>query len=264
MLFVKKMKQKINYLLTLFFTHFITYLFTMRSTLPSFKYPKCWEKLQRVTYELRKQYGLPDTRVDCVANSLAFVGAMDRDSAEELAKTLNYRGYGVQPYDVVNYMTGHGHERIPHYIRHVTPETNIEQVYSSLKEGYGTLISLNRISSCGHMATVIRIGGQLAVYDPQTEMLSYNVNEWLNNESAESVDLIMRVNKVSHTLEESALSVRKPYNIDTKRIRVTPQTPAKTNNQKSKEYIRKKEKSFAQFVHSVREAGFDYNQLARL
>lgn len=258
------MKQKSNYLLTLVFTHFITHLFTMRSTLPSFKYPNCWEKLQRVTYDLRKQCGLPDTRVDCVANSLAFVGAIDRDSAEELAKNLNSLNFEVNVYDVVDYMTGHGHERIPHYIQHITPETNIEQVYSSLKEGYGTLISLNRVSSSGHMATVIRIGGQLAVYDPQTEILSYNVKEWLDRESAASVDLIMRVNKVSHMLEESAISVRKPHDADTKRIRViAPQTPAKTN-QKSKEYLRKKEKSFLQFVHSVREAGFDYNQLARL
>ena len=238
----------------------------MRSILPSFRYPKCWEKLQRVTYDLRKQCGLPDTRVDCVANSLAFVGAMDRDSAEELAKTLNSRGYGVQPYDVIDYMTGHGHERIPHYIQHITPETyDIEQVYSFLKEGYGTLICLNRTCSMGHMATVIKFGGQLAVYDPQTEMLSYNVKDWLNNQSAASVDLIVRVNKVSHMLEESAVSVRNPHETDTKRIRVIAPliTPTKTN-QKSKEYIRKKEKSFIQFVNSVQEAGFDYNQLARL
>lgn len=262
------MKQNFNYLSTLFFTHFITHLFTMRSTLPSFRYPKYWEKLQRVTYELKKQCGLPDTRVDCVANSLAFIGAMDRDSAEELAKTLNLRGYGVQPCDVIDYMTGHGHERIPHYIQHITPETDdIEQVYSSLKEGYGTLICLNRTCSIGHMATVIKFGGQLVVYDPQTEMLSYNVKDWLNHQSAASVDLIMRVNKVSHMLEESAVSVRKPSDANTKRIRViappsTPHTPA--NKSKSKEYIRKKEKSFAEFVHSVQEAGFDYNQLARL
>jgi len=263
MLFVKKMKQIFNYLSTLFFTHFITHLFTMRSTLPSFKYPKYWEKLQRVTYDLRKQCGLPDTRVDCVANSLAFVGAMDRDSAEELAKNLNSLNFGVNVHNVVDYMTGRGHERIPHYVQHITPETNIEQVYSSLKEGYATLISLNRNSSNGHMATVIRIGGQLAVYDPQTEILSYNLNMWLERESAASVDLIMMVKKVSHMLEESDVSVRKPYDADTKRIRVAPpQTPPP--KQKSREYIRKKEKSFAKFVHSVREAGFDYNQLARL
>jgi len=265
-LFVKKMKQKNNYLSTLFFTHFITHLFTMRSTLPSFRYPKYWEKLQRVSYDLRKQCGLPDTRVDCVANSLAFIGAMDRDSAEEFAKTLNSRGYGVNSREIADYMTGYGYERMPHYVQHITPETNIEQVYSSLQEGYGTLISLNRNSSIGHMATVIRFGGQLAVYDPQKEMLSYNVKEWLNRESAASVDLIMRVNKVSHMLEDSVISVRKPPNNDTKRIRITP-PPRKirlTIRPTTTEYIRKKEKSFAQFVHSVQEAGFDYNQLARL
>jgi len=236
----------------------------MRSTLPSFKYPKCWEKLQRVSYELRKQCGLPDTRVDCVANSLAFIGAMDRDSAEEFAKTLNLRGYGVNAREILNYMTGYGYERMPHYVQHITPETNIEQVYSFLKEGYGTLISLIRTCSIGHMATVIRFGGQLAVYDPQKEVLSYNVKDWLNHQFAESVDLIMRVNKVSHMLEESAISVRKPCDANAKRIRLTPTSTRIKPTTSTTSTTRKKEKLFAQFVQNVQEAGFDYTQLARL
>jgi hypothetical protein len=240
----------------------------MRSILPSFKFPKTWEKLQRVTYDLRKQCGMSDNRVDCVANSLAFIGAMERDLAEEVSKDLNSREYGISIHDISSYLTGYGYERRPHYVQHITPNANIEDAYSSLKEGYGTLINLNRNGSCGHTATVIRIGGQLAVFDPQSEMISYNIRQWLESQSACSVELIIRVNKVSHVLEESSICVGKETDVVTKRVRVHDPPFAKKSKSKrpthADEYIRKKEKSFARFIHGLEEAGFDYNQLARL
>ena len=242
----------------------------MRSSLPSFKYSQAWEKLQSATYNLGRQIGIPDTRVDCAANSLAFIGAMDRDSAEEVAKILNYRYCSVNVLDIASYLSGDGYERTPHYIQRVTPDTtDIEVVYSSLEEGHAALISLNRISLSGHTATVIRIGGQLAVFDPQTEMLYNNIGEWLELESACSVDLIVKVTKVSHGLEESNICVRKAHNDDTKRIRLNNPAQAKSKP-KSKPVIRptrteiKREKSFTRFMRSIEEAGLDCNQFARL
>jgi hypothetical protein len=238
----------------------------MRSILRSFKCPKVWEKLQSVTYNLRRQCGLPDNRVDCAANSLAFVGAMDRDSAEEFAKSLNLRYRTVNVLDIASYFTGDGYERTPHYIQRITPETNIEHVYSCLEEGDAALISLNRISSSGHTATVIRIDGQLAVFDPQTEMIYYNIQQWLESESACSVDLIVKVNKVSHGLEESNICVSKETDVTKKFRRLNDPAIKKTANpiKRPTHAERKKEKSLTRFIHSLEEAGFDYNQFARL
>jgi hypothetical protein len=196
---------------------------------------------------------------------------MDRDSAEEVAKILNYRYCSVSVLDIASYFTGDRYERNPHYIQRVTPDTtDIEEVYSSLEEGHAALISLNRLSSSGHTATVIRLNGQLAVFDPQTEMLHNNIGHWLELESACSVDLIVKVNKVSHGLEESNICVRKPQNDDTKRIRLHHPAQVKPNSVKCKPVIRptrteiKREKSFTRFMHSIEEAGLDCSQFARL
>jgi hypothetical protein len=45
--------------------------------------------------------GLPDIRVDCCIHAFAFVGAIKRPDAKQIAKTVNDRGTGIIPGEAV-------------------------------------------------------------------------------------------------------------------------------------------------------------------
>jgi len=172
-----------------------------------------WEKLQKEHFENNKSNGLQDNRTDCAINSLAFVGAMDRATAEKTSAAINASQNGVLTSDIRAFLESKdGYEKRPHKSEYYTTLTiaHMSDRYSELKPGCSALISIHRLNNeTGHTATVIRISDKIMVFDPQTEKTYENVYEWLDNEAADCVEVVTEVDKRVHCRVASNLSVRR-------------------------------------------------------
>ena len=199
---------------------YIIIIIIRMNTLP--RYPKLkqfplptttWEKLQKDQFENNKSNGLQDNRTDCAINSLAFVGAIDRPTAEKTSAAINASQNGVFTHDIRAFLESKdGYEKKPHKSEFFTTLTiaHMSDRYSELKPGCSALISIHRLNGAsGHTATIIRISDKIMVFDPQTEKTYENVYEWLDNEAADCVEVVTEVDKRVHCRIASNLSVRR-------------------------------------------------------
>ena len=172
-----------------------------------------WEKLQKDQFEINKSNGLQDNRVDCAINSLAFVGAMDRSTAEKTSAAINARKSGVFTHDIRAFLESKdGYEKKPHKSEFFTTQTSayMSNRYSELKPGCSALISIHRLNGAsGHTATIIRMNDKFMVFDPQTEKTYEDVYEWLDREAADCVEVVTEVDKRVHCRSASNVSVRR-------------------------------------------------------
>ena len=180
-----------------------------RTLLSQFRIPDAkWSKLQESQYNNSQLLGLPDNRVDCAINSLAFIGAIGRQDAEQAAEMLNEANCGLYPNQVANYLEcKDGYEKPPHGILRLGTLNDILTTYAELKENSASLIGITRRDETGHAATIVRIGGHLMVFDPQSEVITPSINEWLIKENVVNVSAIMKLNKRSHCREETNIGV---------------------------------------------------------
>jgi hypothetical protein len=180
-----------------------------RTLLSQFLIPDAkWSKLQEIQYTNSQLLGLPDKRVDCAINSLAFIGAIERQDAEQTAEMLNDREYGVYPDQVASYLEcKDGYEKPPHGVLQIDALNDILTTYGELNENSASLIGIARRDETGHAATIVRVGGELMVFDPQSEVITPSINEWLIKENVMYVFAIMKLNKRSHCREETNIRV---------------------------------------------------------
>ena len=173
-------------------------------TIPSNK----WTKLQEDQYIQNQQLGLPDIRVDCCINTFAFVGAIKRQDAEQIAKTVNDRGTGIMPDEAAGYLESKsGYEKSPHCINVMRTIREVRSAYSSVKENCASVIGISRADGSGHAASVVCVDGKLIVFDPQIETVFPDIEAWLIKEKAVAVESIFKLNKRVHCRDESNVSV---------------------------------------------------------
>ena len=182
-----------------------------RTLLSQFRIPDVkWSKLQETQYNNSQLLGLPDKRTDCAINSLAFIGAIGRQDAEQAAEMLNEANCGLYPTQVANYLEcKDGYEKPPHGVFQIEALNDVLTTYAELKENSASLIGITRRDETGHAATIVRIGGELMVFDPQSEVITHSINEWLIKENVVNVSAIMKLNKRSHCREETNIHVAK-------------------------------------------------------
>lgn len=208
--------------------------------LKQFPQPESWEILQKNKYNL-------NDRVDCAINSLAFVGAMDRETAENTAQIVNDRKGGVFTHDIRAYVeTKDGYVKKPHQPAYFSPQTSADMsnLYGELKNGFTALISIHRLNGAsGHTATIIRTDDKFMVFDPQTEQITQDVCGWLDQEHAAWVEVITEVDKRAHCRSESNVSVR----------RVKPDQEESTNYKFSRIMDENEVVAFASFVSKYRK-----------
>ena len=232
--------------------------------LKQFPAPKTWEKLQKEEYEFNMQNGYRDNRVDCVINSLAFVGAMERNKAEKESKIVNARQFGIHPTDVASYLESNdGYEKNPHV---VLPYVGggLEMAFKELKNEYATLIYLSRLSGVGHMATIVRLNGKLMVFDPQVECICHNIGDWLDKEGASYVGAIFVLGKHVHCREQTNVCVSKDKSPVSKRVKMQAEEamiprwkPKEVRKRKKRIHIPRKERAFNHFKNEMTRLGFE-------
>ena len=208
---LKKMKYMWQITADSIFPHYIPTMFKQpsRTLLSQFRIPDAkWSKLQEIQYNNSKLLGLPDKRTDCAINSLAFIGAMGRQDAEQVAEMLNETSSGLYPIQVANYLEcKDGYEKPPHGVFQIEALNDVLTTYAELKENCASLIGITRRDTTGHAAAVVRVGGQLMVFDPQLEVITPSINEWFIKENVVNVSAIMKLNKRSHCREETNIGV---------------------------------------------------------
>ena len=244
-----------------------------RPTLKQFKAPADWTKLQETTFIKTRQLGQPDKRVDCAINSLAFVGAMKRTTAEATAKMINDRKCGITSTEIAGYFEGNdGSERMPHGVVGLTTLVGVYETFSELKENMVAMIGINRLSGIGHSATVVRLGGALMIYDAQIEVLTPSINDWLISQGASSVEVVLKLDKRVHCRDETRVFVKRHDEInDNKQHKVEHQEQPRIqiedpslqhqiplwkvrNFERSRKL--KREKAMSAFVKEMTSAGF--------
>ncbi len=176
-----------------------------------FEIPDTWTKLQKEQYELKKLYGLPDNRTDCAINTLAFCGQLKRDTAEQIASNYNANQIGLYTYEMAACLERNdGYVKRPRIVKRVDTLDAVMETYDQLKNNHSAIININRPFGPGHAATVVKLNHELKIFDPQVEVLAHNVGEWLVQQNASSVDIIVETSKKSHLRDEvSNVEVRK-------------------------------------------------------
>jgi len=230
-----------------------------RPILKQFKAPIAWTKLQEASFIKTQQLEQRDTRCDCVINSLAFVGAMKRELAEETSKMVNDRKWGITTAEIAGYFEGNdGAEKNPHGTVGITTLAGVYETYAGLKENMVALIGINRLCGVGHSATVVRLGGELMIYDAQVETLTPNIGDWLNSEKASSVDVVLKLDKRVHCRDETRVSIKRnnELNDKTKRQKVEQPMPMWKVRNLEKSRKLKREKASSTFVKEMTDAGF--------
>ncbi len=237
-------------------------------TLKQFSPPKTWVKLQESEFIKTRQLGHPDRRVDCAINSLAFVGAMKRPTAETVSSMMREGTckQGLTSIDIANYFEGNdGSERMPHNFVQLSTIEEVYATFAGLKENMVSLIGINRKSGTGHSATVIRMGGELRVFDAQVETLTSNIRDWLISENASSVEVVLKLDKRVHCRDETSTKVSKHreegsnhkwarFNDEEQR---QPQRQTQRQTQKNRD-------ANTRFKREVESAGLDYEMVCRL
>jgi hypothetical protein len=228
-----------------------------RPTLKQFKAPIAWTKLNEATFIETQQLGLPDARVDCVINSLAFVGAMKRATAEETSSMVNNRKCGVTSTQIAEFFEGNdGSERMPHGVVGLTTLASVYETYAGLKENNAALIGINRLNAPGHSATIVRLGGELMVFDAQVEKLTPSINDWLISENASSVEVVLKLDKRVHCRDETRVSVKRHDDGENKRRKVEQsQSQWKVRNLEKSRRLKRQQATIA-FVKEMTDIGF--------
>lgn len=233
-----------------------------RPTLKQFKAPIAWTKLNEATFIKTRQLGQPDARCDCVINSLAFVGAMKRTIAEETSKMVNDRKRGITTTEIAEYFEGNdGYEKNPHGTVGINTLAGVYETYAELKENMVALIGINRINAPGHSATIVRLGGELMVFDAQVETLTLSINDWLISENASSVDVVLKLDKRVHCRDETRISVKKHdindrINDRIKRHKVEQPPPQWKVRNFEKSRSLKRQRALSAFTKEMTDIGF--------
>jgi hypothetical protein len=231
-----------------------------RPTLKQFKAPTAWTKLQEASFNETQELGQQDTRCDCVINSLAFVGAMKRELAEETSKMVNDRKWGITTTEIARYFEDNdGYEKNPHGTVGINTLAGVYETYAGLKENMVALIGINRLCGVGHSATVVRLGGELMIYDAQAETLTPNIGDWLISEKASSVDVVLKLDKRVHCRDETHNTVKRNNELNkTKRQKIKVEQPMPMwkvrNLEKNRKLKRQRAKSA--FVKEMTDIGF--------
>lgn len=213
-----------------------------------------WKKLQ----ESQCIIGSPDQRKDCVINVFAFIGVIPREDAEKIAKSVNERQFGISPTDAAAYLEDKGgYEKNPHGIRNSRTIDNVMDTYKEVKENFASVIGICRQDGTGHAASVICIGGNLMVFDPQSEVLTHNIRDWLVNENAVEVGTILKVNKRVHRREETSVSIRKLSHNKCRKIEKIEKEPSWKTKNLANRRERAKLNARREFVEIMTSLGFD-------
>jgi hypothetical protein len=230
-----------------------------RPILKQFKAPIAWTKLQEVSFIQTQQLGQRDTRCDCVINSLAFVGAMKRELAEETSKMVNDRKQGITTTEIAEYFEGNdGYEKNPHGTVGINTLAGVYETYAELKENMVALIGINRANGPGHSATVVRLGGELMVFDAQLETLTPNIGDWLILENASSVDVVLKLDKRVHRRDETHVGIKRnaETNDKIKRQKVEEPPPVWKARNLEKSRRLKRVQASVDFVKEMTHIGF--------
>ena len=235
-------------------------------TLKQFSPPKTWVKLQESEFIKNRHLGQPDRRSDCAINSLAFVGAMQRETAETVSIMMREGTCkkGLNSTDIANYFEGNdGSERMPHNFVELSTIEEVYSTFAGLKENMVSLIGINRKNGVGHSATVIRMGGELMVFDAQVETLTPNIRDWLISENASSVEVVLKLDKRVHCRDETSTQVSKhcEEGSNHKWARFNNEEPTRPRpipRQKNRDATN------ARFKREVEAAGLDYEMMCRL
>ena len=235
-----------------------------------FEIPDTWTKLQKEQYELNKLYGLPDNRTDCSINTLAFCGQLKRDTAEQMSSQINANQFGLYTHQMAAYLERNdGYVKRPRIVKRVETLDSVMNAYDELKNNHAAIININRPFGTGHAATVVKLNHELKIFDPQVEVLAHNVGEWLSQQNASSVDIIVETNKRSHLREEvSNVDVRKPDHENPKRVKHVVEPVArvvkktKTKHERIEEHKQmKKDKRWKKHLEDMAAVGFNVLRL---
>jgi hypothetical protein len=227
--------------------------------IPQFEIPDTWTKLQKEQYELNQLYGLPDNRTDCTINTLAFCGQLERDTAEQISSQINARQIGLYPYEMAAYLERNdGYVKRPRIVKRVDTLDAVIRAYDQLKNNHSAIININRPFGPGHAATVVKLNNVLKIFDPQVEVLTHDVGEWLSQQHTASVDIIVETSKKSHLREESSnVEVRKPDNDECISKRRKQVVVAKNPKRMEKLKQVKKDKRWKKHLEDMAAVGFN-------
>jgi len=192
-----------------------------RISIRQFPNPLYWRQLQRDVVDTNKHFGLPDRRVDCVVNSMAFVGILDLNEAETIAESVNARGIGITPISMLNHIQSL--EKKTQLVVEFNNMTQINMLQHTLKEGHCTLLCINKKGTSGHAAIIAKVSGVLMVFDPQYETYHSDIHAWLTTSNAVSYILFAECKKHGRSLNETTDGVRKSSDsYQPKRIKTNP------------------------------------------
>jgi hypothetical protein len=180
---------------------------------------------------------------------------MKRDVAEETSKMMNDRKWGLTSSNIAEYFEGNdGGEKNPHGTVVLNTLAGVYETFAGLKENMVSLIGISRLSGVGHSATVVRLGGELMIYDAQLETLTPNIANWLDSESASFVEVVLKINKRVHCRDETHISVKKTHDDDefNKRQKIEQPLP----RWKVQTRRLKRQRSSSAFVKEMTDVGF--------
>ena len=231
---------------------------TSRLHVPQFRIPnERWAKLQESQYLENTYLGIPDERKDCCVNTFAFMGALKREEAEKIAKVVNEENRGIMPNDAAAYLENKsGYEKSPHGITMMSTLSEVFNAYKDVKENCASLIAISRADGTGHAATIVCIGRKLMIFDPQSEVLSENIAEWLDNERAIRVETILKLDKRVHCRDEATVCIRKDEGDGRKWRKIEEKEPAWKIRNAAKSRERARENAMREFVENMTLVGF--------
>jgi hypothetical protein len=179
---------------------------------------------------------------------------------------------GLTSTDIANYFEGNdGSERMPHGFVQLSTIEEVYSTFAGLKENMVSLIGINRQSGVGHSATVVRMGGELMVFDAQLETLTPNIRDWLILENASSVEVVLKLDKRVHCRDETNNQVckRREDGSNNKWARFNDEEEPQRQRRPSQKRPRPRQKNRdddanARFKREVESAGLDYEMVCRL
>jgi len=177
-----------------------------------------WRRLDRVC---PKELG-----ADCVINTGAFLGIVDRPTAAAVARQLNVeqRGMSVSQFNPLMYEQILRNERIitHHELRYFEfSEEIFHELRSVIGPGHATILELrgedpNRPLYGGHAVILaVAADGELIILDPQQEHhhRGQDVYDYIRKEGFYGFGLYLRHRRSARPREETELQLRKPRDI---------------------------------------------------